>query len=628
MALRDGFRLGDWEVLPLEGRLQRDGESRRLRPRAMDVLCRLAEAGGDVVERDTLLSDVWGRTAVTDEPLTATVGELRRALGDRRDAVRYVETIPKRGYRLLEPAVPLNRRPADVEAPGTPPEPAAPARVRPRLGPAPAVVAILLAVAIAAFWLGRQGEPGGTEPPRSVAVLPFTDLTPAGDQAWFGDGMAEEVLSLLARIPSLRVASRTSSFSFRDAALPVGEIARALRVSHVLEGSVRQAGDSVRVTAQLVSARDGYNLWAATYDRNMDDLFAIQEDIALQIVDALRISLSREIPARISTTPGAYTLYLQANYLAKQGSADSLLQATSLYLEALDLDADFAPAWSELAAAYANQAAAGYLAYDEGYEKSREAARQAIAAEPRHAPGHERLGWIALWYDGDMRAAARHFRTALDIAPYDPELLGSAAVLVMALGRIDDAIALHEYSFARSPVDPVAAHNLALSYKYAGRLEDAETTFRKVLQLSASYTAARYHLGETLLLMGRIDEALAIWQTEPDEAYRMKGLALAHYSLGNEAEAGRALAELTERFGTQWPSEIAHVHAWRNEPDAAFDWLDREYDTYGAGGWGEWKLQPLYANLHDDPRWQSFLERVNATDDILAAIDFEVDLPD
>jgi len=628
VALNDGFRLGDWEVLPLEGRLQRDGETRRLRPRAMDVLRRLAEANGDVVERDVLLSDVWGRTAVTDEPLTATVGELRRVLGDRRGAARYIETIPKRGYRLLEPVVPLEPSRPAKEPPAGGIEPAGSKPPRNRI--AAFVLAFAAVLAVALVFVALRDRPAGepAQPAKSLAVLPFTDLTPTGDRAWFADGMAEEVLNLMARVPSLRVAARTSSFSFRDSQVPVSEIANALDVTHVLEGSVRQSGDRLRVSVQLVNATDGFQLWTETYDRELDDLFAIQDAIAAEIVSSLQLRLLGEPPEVIVTQPEAYTLYLRANYLVRDLAEPNLREATELYLRSLDIDPGYAPSWAELSATYANRAAAGYMGYDDGYRKAREAAQQAIEADRSYARGYERLAWVALWYDGDMRAAARHLQTALALSPANPVVIGTAAVLEMALGRVDRAIRLHEYSAARSPLDPVELYNLGLSYKYAGRLEEAEATFRRVLELSSDYTACRYHLGETLLLAGRPREALETWETVADDAYRIKGHALAHFTLGNREAADEALAELTERFGAQWPSEIAHVHAWRGEPDAAFDWLEREYETYGAGGWGEWKLQPLYANLHDDPRWQAFLERVGATDEALAAIDFEVSLPD
>jgi len=548
-------------------------------------------------------------------------------LGDRRGAARYIETIPKRGYRLLEPVVPLapSQR-AAPEAGAIEPAVAKPARTR--LGAF--VLAFVAVVVIALAWFALRDRPASVPSTEatSLAVLPFTDLTPAGDRAWFADGMAEEVLNLMARVPSLRVAARTSSFSFRDSQVPVSEIANALNVTHVLEGSVRQSDDRLRVSVQLVNAADGFQLWTETYDSDLDDLFAIQDDIAAEIVSALQLRLLGGPPEVIVTQPEAYTLYLRANYLVRELNEANLREATDLYLRSLDIDPGYAPSWAELSATYANRAASGYTGYDDGYSKAREAAQQAIEADRSYARGYERLAWVALWYDGDMRSAARHLQTALALSPASPIVIGTAAVLEMALGRVDRAIRLHEYSAARSPLDPVEMYNLGLSYKYADRLDEAEAAFRRVLELSSNYTGSRYHLGETLLLAGRTREALETWESVPDDAYRIKGRALAYFTLGRHEAADEALAELTRRFGAQWPSEVAHVHAWRGELDAAFDWLEREYETYGAGGWGEWKLQPLYANLHDDPRWQAFLERVGATDEALAAIDFRVSLPD
>lgn len=493
------------------------------------------------------------------------------------------------------------------------------------------VIIAVLSIAVVYFAVDKfLGEPvtgPGDDRVRSIAVLPFDDMTKDRDQAYFADGLAEELLNLLAQNPSLRVASRTSSFSFRDAALPVEEIARSLNVGHVVEGSIRRDGDRIRVTAQLIDAADGYHVWSQTYDETFSDIFAIQDRMSSQIAAALETTvLGKEAQVR-KTDPQAYKLYLQANHLAFQGSADDLERATALYLRALEIDPGYAPGWSQLAAAYVNQAAAGFIDYAEGYRLAREAALGSVRIDPRHAHGYDQPAWVAFWYDADIGAAIDYLRQAIDIAPYDADLLGGAAVLVQALGRPEDAIALLEYSVQRSPVDPVARFNLALAYKYAGNLEAAEKSFRRVLQLSPAYSSCRYHLGETLLLMGRWQDALEVWKSELDEAFRVKGEALAHFALGNRELADAALHELIRRWGEQWPSEVAHVHAWRDEADAAFEWLEKELAAYGAGGWGEWKLQPLYRNLHDDPRWAAFLEGVGASEAQLSQYDLDVVVP-
>jgi adenylate cyclase len=432
---------------------------------------------------------------------------------------------------------------------------------------------------------------------------------------------------VLARNASLRVAARTSSFRFRGANLPIREIADQLGVEHVLEGNVRRDGDRVRVTAQLIEADTEFHVWSQTYDEPFDDIFSIQDRMATQIADALQATVLGEPVHVRQTDPQAYTLFLQARYLASRGSPRDLRESTDLYQQGLAIDPDYAPAWSALASVYMNRTADGALPFDEGYNLAREAALRAVTADPGHAQGYGALAWIAFWYDADIGAAIGYVNMAFEVGPTEASQAGIIGVLLQALGRNDEAIALAEYTVARSPVDGVAAYNLALAYKYAHRLEDAERGFRRVLQLSPDYAGASYHLGETLLLAGRPEEAIETWEEEADDAYRTKGLALGYYALNETARADAALTALIDGWGEQWPSEIAHVYAWRGERDAAFEWLEREYAATGAAGWGEWKLQPLYDNLRDDPRWQAFLERVGVSDAQLAQYRLEIELP-
>ena len=489
------------------------------------------------------------------------------------------------------------------------------------------VIIAVLSLAVLFFAVDRWFLSSESSSGRSIAVLPFDDLTISQDQAYFADGLAEELLNLLAQNSSLNVAARTSSFRFRNSDLSIREIAERLGVDHVLEGSVRRDGDRIRVTAQLIEAASGFHVWSQTYDEMFRDVFSLQDRMSAQIAAALRATVLGEPVRARATDAEAYNLFLQAKYLATRGAERDLREATELYRRSLEIDPDYAPAWSDLAAAYVNAAAAGFIDYDEGYGLARTAALRSVTIDPAHAHGYDQLGWVAFWYEADIGNAVEYFRKALEFAPHDPDLLGTVAVLLQALGETDDAIALHEYSIARSPVDASAIYNTALAYKYAGRLEDAEQRFRRVLQLSPDYEAARYHLGETLLLMGRPEDAIEVWAAETDDAFRIKGLALAHHALGDTSQADNELAALIDGWGDQWPSEVAHVLAWRGEIDAAFDWLEREYEAYGAGGWAEWKLQPLYGNLHGDPRWQTFLERVGVSDAQLARYELEVVVP-
>lgn len=500
------------------------------------------------------------------------------------------------------------------------------------------VIIACLAVAVGYFALDKfvmqpalddvRASTAATAAGNTVAVLPFTDLSPNGDQRYFSDGLAEELLNLLARIPELRVAARTSSFSFQGQNLPVTEIARALNVAHVLEGSVRRAGDRLRVTAQLVSAADGYQLWSSTFERPLGDVFAIQEEIAAHIVGALEVEMLGALPRVEQALPEAHVLYLQGRYLERQGSPDSMARGEELLRQAVEADPEYAAAWVALGTALLNETSHGLRPWHEGHEMARAAIMRALEIVPDHAGAYAQLSWLERVYTGDLKAAAAYGERALALAPADAVIVGNTAVLVQSLGHLDEAIELHEYSLARAPVDPRSWFNSALAYYFAQRLEEAERHIRKVLALSPGYASAQYRLGTILLLQGRADDALAAFELEQDDAYRIKGRALAYHALGRPAEADAALRQLIEGWGDQWPSEVAQVHAWRVELDEAFLWLEKDYELMGPAGWGEWRLMPLYDNLRRDPRWEQFLARAGVSDAQLAAIPFQVTLPD
>ncbi|MEX2123650.1 MAG: tetratricopeptide repeat protein [Woeseia sp.] len=492
-------------------------------------------------------------------------------------------------------------------------------------------VIVVLALAVGYFAVDKfLFEPATVRPaaqPNTIAVLPFIDLSPGGNQEYFADGIAEELLNLLAKIPRLRVAARTSSWSFKGKDTRIADIAKTLNVAHVLEGSVRTSGDRMRITAQLISAADGYHLWSHTYDLPVGEIFAVQDQISSSIVEALRIEVLGEMPRTEPTLPEAHTLYLEGRYLERQGSPESLAQAVELFERALVLDPGYVSARVALGVALLNQTAAGLRPWDEGHAVARQAQLKALEYDPANADAYVQLSWIARVYDGDLVAAAEFGARALELAPTDPALLGNVAVLVLSLGRLDDAIALQEYSVERTPVDPRAHFNLGLAYYFARRLDDAEKSIRKTLILSPDYESARYRLGTILLFKGDVDAARESFEEESDDAYRVKGRALASHAEGRQQDSDAALQALIDGWGDQWPSEVAQVHAFRGEIDAAFEWLEKDYEVAGPAGWGEWRLMLLYDNLRDDPRWQPFLQKVGASDEQLGTIPFAITLP-
>jgi adenylate cyclase len=385
-------------------------------------------------------------------------------------------------------------------------------------------------------------------PPNSIAVLPFVNMSNNPGNEYFSDGLSEELLNLLTRIPELRVAARTSSFSFKDQKLEILEIAERLKVAHVLEGSVRKAGNQVRITAQLIKSDDGYNLWSESYDRTLDDIFAIQDEIAAEVVARLKVTLLGDVPKAEETDPEAYALYLQARHLSHQGTprARDWEQSSALYQKALAIDPNYAIAWSGLAVIYIMQAGWGERPLDEGFTLAREALNQALALNPVYAPAHAYLSIITSLYDRDLEATARHLERALALEPTNPEILAEVADLGAKLGRLGEAIAMMEYVVNRDPINPVYHAYLGFFYLWARRLDEAIDSFRTALALSPGYRAVHYRIGVALLLKGESQAALTEMQQEQLGSKRLEGEVIAHHALGQTVASNAALAELID----------------------------------------------------------------------------------
>ena len=495
--------------------------------------------------------------------------------------------------------------------------------------------------AVDKFVLAPQREQAATEAARaegrteslvksygekSIAVLPFVNMSSDKDQEYFSDGISEELLNLLAKIPKLRVISRSSAFSFKGQNLEIPEIAKRLNVAHILEGSVRKAGNKVRITAQLIEARSDTHLWSNTWDRELDDIFAVQDEIAAAVVEQLKITLLGEAPKAQEVNPEAYALFLQGRQLRRQNTPEGFEQAITVFQQALAIDPHYAAAWEQLAAVYANQAALGMRPLAEGLRLAREAATKALAIDPDFALAHSRLGWIAMTFDGDLAAAARQFEHALALDPANPDIIGNAATLAAILNRLDTAIALNEYGNARDPLNTNGHANLGLSYLSAGRMDDAIGSFRTALRLAPEYAGAQQSIGVALLMKSDAQAALTEIQKESDEVFRLLGLTMAYHTLGRKADSDAALAELTKKYNAHAAYNIAYVLAWRNEPDRAFEWLDKAV-TQEDPGLSEIAYNPLFANLHADPRWLPFLRKIGKAPEQLAAIKFDVKLP-
>jgi TolB-like protein/Flp pilus assembly protein TadD len=460
----------------------------------------------------------------------------------------------------------------------------------------------------------------------SIAVLPFVNMSDEKSNEFFSDGISEELLNLLAKIPQLQVTARTSSFAFKGKEIGIPEIARTLHVAHVLEGSVRKSGNAVRITAQLIRAGTDTHLWSQTYDRKLDDIFAIQDEIAADVVKQLKVTLLGAAPKARTTDPEAYALYLQAVQLGRQFTAEAFQQSDALYRKVLTIDSRYAPAWTGLARNFNNETGQGLLSNKEGFAQAREAAMKAVAIDPEYAPAQANLGWIAMYGDNDLAGAADHFKRALTLDPSDLDVSRNSASLLQSLGRLDEALALDEALVRRDPVNVTALSNLGLHQRWAGRLDAAIASFRTVLSLAPGRGAAHANLSATLLLKGDAQGALSEIEQETSEVWKMIGLPMAYHALGRNTDSDAALAVLIAKYAKDSPYNIAYVYAFRGDTDKAFAWLDKAVE-YGDPGIGDIVKENLFDNIRKDPRWLAFLRKIGKAPEQLAKIEFKVTLP-
>jgi adenylate cyclase len=453
----------------------------------------------------------------------------------------------------------------------------------------------------------------------SIAVLPFVNMSSDQEQEYFSDGLSEELLNLLAKIPELRVAARTSSFSFKDQNIEIPEIAQRLKVAHVLEGSVRKAGNQLRITAQLIKADDGYHLWSETYDRQLDNVFQIQDEIAVAVVDALKITLLGEAPTVRETDPEAYQMFLEGQFIRRQISATSIPKAIELFKKALEIDPAYAPAWAELAYAYMWNAGIGDMPIDEASLLADQAIEKALEADPGYALTYFVRGITKTFNKFDFESGAEDFQLALRLDPGNAYLIGSNGTSARVLGRFDEAAQLFETALELDPLMAEMRSWQALTYQYAGQMDKAEAAYRTTLILSPDFSGAHYRLGRVLIQQGKPEEALIEMEREASRVYNNTGLAMAHHVLGNHEKSQSALERLIANDAGSAAFQIAEVYAYRNEADKAFEWLEQSLSIRDSGLAGTLG-NPAFSGLRADPRWQAFLEK-------LGLLEFWLEMP-
>jgi adenylate cyclase len=450
-------------------------------------------------------------------------------------------------------------------------------------------------------------------PEKSIAVLPFTDMSEKKDQEYFADGMAEEIIDLLAKVPDLHVPARTSSFYFKGKPTKVPDIARELSVANVLEGSVRRSGNQLRVTAQLIRADSGFHVWSETYDRDLSDVFKVQDDIANAVAQALQISLmGGPLTRQAGGTQNleAYQLILRAFSEYGHNTKESLEAAREHSEQAIKLDPEFALAYAALGWTDTSLGQVRAIPLREAYEQARQIAQHALVISPQFAEAHLLLSYIHRTYDWDWTAAQIETRQALTLDPNNPFVLLSGGMISAALGHWDDAKRQLHAALVRDPLDTAIHWHLATTLYREGAFADAEAEYRKLIELAPDFALARGYLAKTLLAEGRQDAALAMALQEATESDRLDILPIVSQATGHKVDADAALRLLVSKYADTDAYSIALNYAYRNDHDLALQWLERAY-RQKDGGFMEIVGEPLFKNLADDPRYKAFLKKMN-----------------
>ena len=471
------------------------------------------------------------------------------------------------------------------------------------------VIVVLLMIAGVLFYK-RQMPQQITTGKTAIAVLPFTNMSNDKDQEYFSDGLAEELIGVLARNPKLRVISRSSAFSFKGKDVDIKTIADKLHVTHVLEGSVRKSGNQLRISAQLVEAATDTNLWSQTYDRQMENIFVVQDEIASSVANAMKVALEGgPAPNVQQINPEAYNAYLQGRYFYDRRGKQDLEKAIGYFEQAVRIDPKYARAWLGLAEGHSLQAGSGYIPLDEGYAKAKNEAERALHLDPNLAETHSVMGYIKANYDWDWAGADVEFQRALSLAPANADVLRRAGGLAIRLGRFDEGLKMLRKSIELDPLKTATHINVTLCASRSGKWAEADASIRKVLELNPQYPGAHLRLGVIYLAQSKPQEAFIEMQKESDPAWQLDGLALAYHALGKKKEADATLNQVIQEQQNDSAYQIAQIYAFRGEQDKAFEWLERAYKQRD-GGVTEMKGDPLLRSLESDPRYKAFLQKL------------------
>ncbi len=616
------FRLGEFLLEPEEHRLTFKGEEIRLRPKNFDVLLLLVTRQGHLVSKEELLTAAWPDSCVTEGTLRQSIWEIREALGDHEKHQRIIKTVPKVGYKFVGDVRETER---GISSHGS------------------WIWKVLFASAIgvlllAAPWLWRSAPQPGSEVP-SIAVLPFRNLSPSPEDAYFSIGMTEEIIAHLLKIENLRVVSLTSVMRYKDTDLPLRKIAEELGVSTILEGSARQADGQVRITAQLIDSESDEHLWGETYEREFSGIFAIQSDVAYRITTALNAKLTsaeeNEIEARPTDHPGAYNLYLRGRFLRyeSEGDTDKVLEAVRCFEDSIGLDPGYALAYAGLAECHflLRTPWRGYPDEERSRmtAKAEEAARRALELDARLPEAHLAWALIQAYWHFDWMGAEQSFRHAMALGPRHWNVSWEYGLLLTRLGRFEEAVGQFERALSFDPTSlRVLGYMLPQVYVRTGNTDQAIAVAEKLITLYPGKADGYMQLAKTLIYRADYDQAMIQLRKVKDEFGETSEFFLSVYFsyygylqalMGHTDEAHHCISKLEElqpQLGLG--VKIARVYLGLGNRDEVFRWLEKEYALWTRFGddqmpWGilHLNIDPEWEMIRNDDRFADLLQRIN-----------------
>jgi TolB-like protein/DNA-binding winged helix-turn-helix (wHTH) protein/Tfp pilus assembly protein PilF len=630
------YRFGLFEVDGRTGELRKQGRPVKLRGRPFDILLLLLARGGDVISRDELRQQLWQADTFVDfdHGLNSAMNRLRETLGDSAENPRFIETLPKRGYRFIAPIeVPVPSAPSAVDAAAVPPPspsvaavPTPPSSIGTLSFPSRAILllasfALAVAVVVAALYLkiGRPAAPSSSR--TTLAVLPFQNLSNDAEQEFFSDGFTEEMIAELGTLDPdhLGVIARTTTMLYKNARKDVGQIRRDLGVDYVLEGSIRRAGSRMRITAQLVQTVDMTHLWAESYDRDVSDVLAIQREVAMKIAHSLTLALRRPHAEGGPTAASfpAYELCLRGKFFREQATEEGARKAIEYFQRAIAIDPTYAPAHSGLADSYRLLGAPGWEVEQPAdlLQKAKAGAERALALDPESSEAHAVLSMVKLDYDWDLAGSEREVLEAIRLNPSSVQAHQYYSSTLTTMGRMEESIREAHRAMELDPLSAIAGATFGIRYWYAGRIDEAIAEFNKTLEANPEFGVAHWGLaqcyrqrGDTARELAELRRAVSL---SGNSAYMRAHLA---YGLATSGDREHALAiqheleaEGRERYAS--PYHLALIAAGLGDRDAMMRALERAFAD--RSGWMVFlPVEPEFSGVRQVPAFQQLLARV------------------